>query len=149
MRILLQRVTEAKVTIDNQVVSEIGPGLLLLTGFGRSDQGMLPEKLSRACDKVLNLRVFPNQAGKLDYSVVEKHHDVLVVPQFTLYGKSEKGRRPDFTDALAPELASEAFDRFAATLSTRLGREVASGRFGAEMNVSLVNDGPFTLMLEY
>ncbi len=149
MRVLLQRVSQARVEVDSQTVGEIGPGLLLLAGFGNDDQDGLDYKIKKACDKLLNLRVFSNKLGKLDHSVVDIAGNILAVPQFTLYGKSLKGRRPDFTDALAPALASLAFERFAATLSADLGQKIETGVFGADMKVWLVNDGPLTLNFEF
>lgn len=149
MRVLLQRVSGARVDIAGETVAKINDGLLLLVGFGRGDEGISPDTLTRASDKLLNLRVFANTAGKLDHSVLDIGHAVLAVPQFTLYGKSEKGRRPDFGHALAPALAEPAFEQFVKTLATGLGKPVPGGRFGADMQVSLINDGPFTMMLEF
>lgn len=149
MKVLLQRVTSAHVQIEGETVGKIGGGLLLLAGFGEPDRDGVDEKLQKASDKMLNLRVFSNPEGKLDFSVKDTGGDVLLVPQFTLYGKSLKGRRPDFTDALEPALATAAFDRFRSTLSVGLGKPVPAGIFGADMQVSLVNDGPLTLMFEF
>ena len=149
MRILLQRVTSASVVVEGETVGEIGSGLLLLTGFGKTDDNNVDEPIGRACEKLVNLRVFENDAGKLDRSILDHGGDILAVPQFTLYGKATKGRRPDFTDAMAPDKASPAFDRFVSKLSARLDKPVAKGVFGAEMAVSLVNDGPLTLQLEF
>ncbi len=149
MRILLQRVQSAYVDIDAKRVAEIGPGLLLLTGFGEVDAQDWQQKIRRAAEKLVNLRVFSNDQGKLDHSVIDTGGNILAVPQFTLYGKSLKGRRPDFTDALDPATATLAFDAFKAALETALGKTVPSGVFGADMQVALVNDGPFTLSFEF
>lgn len=149
MKVLLQRVSSASVEVNAETVGQIGPGLLLFTGFGQADRGDADHKIQKASNKLLNLRVFSNPGGKLDYSVKDIEGGVLAVPQFTLYGKSLKGRRPDFTDALEPDLASRAFDQFHTMLAQDLGKEVAAGVFGANMQVSLVNDGPLTLMFEF
>ncbi len=149
MRVLLQRVSKASVAVDNRTVGEIGPGLLLLVGFGQEDRELISIKVKKACDKLLNLRIFSNTDGKLDHSVVEIKGDILAVPQFTLYGKSLKGRRPDFTDALAPDAASIAFDLFASNIGAALESPIQTGIFGADMKVSLINDGPLTLHFEF
>ena len=149
MKVLLQRVASAHVEVDGETVGRIGAGLLLLAGFGEPDRDGINEKLKKAGDKMLNLRVFSNPEGKLDFSVKDTGGEVLLVPQFTLYGKSLKGRRPDFTDALDPTLATAAFDQFRSILSDGLGKPVPAGIFGADMQVSLVNDGPLTLMFEF
>ncbi len=154
MRILLQRVTSARVDVGGKTVGEIEQGLLLLVGFGKADQALFEDNsldttLEKACNKIVNLRVFSNQEGKLDYSVLEKDGSILLVPQFTLFGKNEKGRRPDFTDAMHPEPAKIALQQFHQRLEVKLGKPVATGVFGADMAVSLVNDGPFTLQLTF
>jgi len=105
--------------------------------------------LSDSVNKIVNLRIFPNSEGKLDYSARDIDAEILLVPQFTLYGKSEKGRRPDFTDAMTPAMAAQAFEIFHPILSKQLGKRVETGIFGADMAVSLVNDGPFTLQLSF
>lgn len=149
MRVLLQRVRTASVETGGEQVAKIGPGLLLLVGFGEADRGDWQSKIGRAAEKLVNLRVFANDRGRLDHSVVDIHGDILAVPQFTLYGKSHKGRRPDFTDAMDPAVASPAFDTFRAALESALGKTVPAGVFGAEMQVTLVNDGPLTLQFEF
>ena len=149
MRVLLQRVRTASVETGGEQVARIGPGLLLLVGFGETDHGDWQAKIGRAAHKLVNLRVFGNDRGKLDLSVLDIRGDILAVPQFTLYGKSHKGRRPDFTDAMDPAVAAPAFDAFRAALESALGKRVPAGVFGADMQVSLVNDGPLTLPFEF
>ncbi len=149
MRVLLQRVRTASVETGGEQVAKIGPGLLLLVGFGEADRGDWQSKIGRAAEKLVNLRVFANDRGRLDHSVVDIQGDILAVPQFTLYGKSHKGRRPDFTDAMDPAVASPAFDAFRTALESALGKTVPAGVFGAEMQVTLVNDGPLTLQFEF
>jgi len=145
MRVLLQRAASASVTVDNQVIGRIERGLVLLSGFGASDDDSV---LGPMADKVCGLRVFEDEKGRFQYSVNDVAGDLLAVPQFTLYGDTRRGRRPDFTGALAPARASALFDAFVGALSERAAGRVARGRFAAHMQVALVNDGPVTLMLE-
>ena len=149
MRVLLQRVASASVTVDGEITGKIEQGLLLLVGFGECDRDDADSKITKACDKLVNLRVFENEQGKLDHSVIDLSGAILAVPQFTLYGKSLKGRRPDFTDALQPALATLVFDKFTSQLGEVLGKPVATGVFGANMQVALVNDGPLTLHFDF
>ncbi len=145
MKVLLQRVQSASVTVDEELISNITAGLLLLVGFGSDDDESMLQPMA---DKVANLRVFADQAGHFHYSVLQTGGQVLVVPQFTLYGTTGNGRRPDFSAAMSPGRAHALFDRFVAALGTVGICDVATGRFGALMQVRLVNDGPVTLMLE-
>nr|WP_202886893.1 D-aminoacyl-tRNA deacylase [Cohnella zeiphila] len=140
----MQRVLEAAVRVEGELVGEIGQGLLLLVGFGHEDG---EAELVWMADKVAGLRVFEDDAGKMNLSVTEVGGSVLSVSQFTLYGDCRKGRRPNFMGAARPERASSLYDRFNALLQAR-GLPVETGRFGAMMDVSLVNDGPVTLILE-
>jgi D-aminoacyl-tRNA deacylase len=144
VRVVLQRVAEASVRIDGRVVGEVGPGLLLLVGFTEADTG---EAVAWMADKVLNLRVFSDDAGRMNRSVVETGGELLVVSQFTLYGDARKGRRPSFIEAARPEVAIPLYERFIELLRES-GRPVATGEFGAMMQVELVNDGPVTLILD-
>jgi len=145
MKIVLQRVSRASVAIDGQTVASIEQGLLLLIGFGEGDSS---ETIKPLAKKVTELRVFPNQEGRFDRSVKDIAGRILAVPQFTLYGNTEKGRRPDFFSALKPELASPLFNEFCELLEAALGGAVPRGIFGADMKVELVNDGPVTLLLK-
>ena len=145
MRVVLQRVSEASVSVDGRVVAEIGPGLLLLVGFTEGDG---ETELGWMADKVTHLRVFPDESGKMNVSLEESGGSVLVVSQFTLYGDSRKGRRPSFIRAAPPPMAIPLYERFVALLEARIPGRVQEGEFGAMMHVSLVNDGPVTLVLE-
>jgi len=147
MRILLQRVTRASVTVDGRVTGAIGPGLLLLVGATHADTEKQAEWLAR---KVASLRVFRAADGPshFDRSLQETGGAALVVPQFTLYGDAHKGRRPDFIQAARPAAAAPLIDAFCAFLRAQ-GVRVETGVFGADMQVELVNDGPVTLALEY
>lgn len=145
MRVLVQRVSSACVTVDGQVVGAIKAGLLLLVGFGKHDGA---EVLQPMADKIAHLRIFADLNGRFQYSVVDKGGAVLSVPQFTLYGDVRRGRRPEFVDALAPDLARGLFDDFVKALRATGITPIQTGRFGAVMQVQSVNDGPVTLMLE-
>lgn len=144
MRVVLQRVSRARVTADGRVTGEIGRGLLLLVGFTAGDTG---EALAWMADKLVGLRIFPDDEGKMNRSVDEVGGDLLVVSQFTLYGDTRKGKRPSFVEAARPEVAIPLYERFLALLRAT-GRRVETGEFGAMMDVELVNDGPVTLILE-
>jgi len=144
VRVLLQRVRHAEVTIDGREVASIGPGLLLLVGVGKGDPVSHVELLA---DKVAGLRVFEDDEGKTNLALADVAGEVLVVSQFTLYGDVRKGRRPSWTEAEDPQVAAERVEALADALHRR-GLAVARGVFGAHMQVRLTNDGPFTLMLD-
>ena len=144
MRVVLQRVSRASVTVDGAPVAAIGRGYLLLVGIGTSDE---PTDVDRIAEKVANLRLFADDAGKTNLALADVDGEVLVVPQFTLLADLHKGRRPSWTDAAAPDVAAERVEAFATALVQR-GVPVQRGRFGAHMEVELLNDGPFTLVLD-
>jgi D-tyrosyl-tRNA(Tyr) deacylase len=144
MRVVLQRVARASVTVDGERVAEIGRGYLLLVGVGKGDQAGEPGRLA---EKLVNLRLFADDEGRTNRSLVEVSGEVLVVSQFTLYADLRKGRRPSWTDAEDPAIAADRVEALAAALEAR-GVRVQRGVFGAEMAVELVNDGPFTLVLD-
>ena len=143
MRIVLQRVSRARVSVDGEVVGSIGRGLLLLVGVGRGD---VPDEVDALAEKVAVLRVFEDADGRTNLALGDVEGEVLVVSQFTLYGDLRKGRRPSWTGAEEPTVASERVAAFADALERR-GIRVAQGSFGAHMEVDLVNDGPFRLLL--
>lgn len=144
MRIVLQRVARANVAVNGAVVGSIGKGLLLLVGFGHSDGD---DAITWMADRVLGLRVFSDEAGKMNLSVQDVLGEILVVSQFTLYGDTRKGRRPSFVDAAPPDRAVSLYESFVRALEAG-GCNVQTGEFGAMMEVSLVNDGPVTLILD-
>jgi D-tyrosyl-tRNA(Tyr) deacylase len=144
MRIVLQRVAHAAVRVDGTIVGEIGPGLLLLVGFTEGDGS---DKIEWMAEKVIGLRVFSDAHGRMNLSVADAAGSILVVSQFTLYGDVRKGRRPSFVEAARPEAAVPMYEAFVLALRRR-GAAVATGEFGADMRVELVNDGPVTLVLE-
>ena len=145
MRVVLQRVSRAAVEVEGQVVGEIGRGVLLLVGFTHGDDDSV---LSWMADKVAGLRIFEDPDGKMNLDLGDVGGGALVVSQFTLYGDTRKGRRPSFIDAARPDVATPLYEAFLQELERRLPGRVAAGRFGASMAVSLVNDGPVTLVLE-
>lgn len=144
MRGLVQRVTAAEVEVDGELVGAIGPGLCVLVGVHRDDTEAQADKLA---DKVWGLRVMDDDAGVMNRSVADTTGEVLVVSQFTLYGNTEKGRRPSWLDAAPPEHAEPLVDRVVERLRD-LGATVATGRFRTDMAVTLTNDGPVTLLIE-
>lgn len=144
MRILLQRVEAAAVTAAGEELGAIGAGLLTLVGFTHDDDLKTVDFLAEKC---ANLRIFEDGAGKMNRSLLDTGGAMLIVSQFTLYGNAERGRRPDFIAAARPDVAIPLYEAFIAAVRTR-NVPVATGRFGAEMKVRLINDGPVTLMLE-
>ena len=144
MRAILQRVSEAKVTVDGAVTGEIGPGLLVLFGAGIGDT---EEDLAFMVDKIPALRIFEDENGKMNRSLLDTSKQLLAVSQFTLYADTRKGRRPSFTGAMEPIEAKRLYALFC-TQCRALGLTVAQGIFAADMKVSLVNDGPVTITLD-
>lgn len=141
---LIQRVTRASVAVNGDVTGEIGPGLLVLLGVEKEDN---PQKANRLCERVLGYRVFSDENGKMNLNVQQAGGSVLVVSQFTLAADTNSGMRPSFSDGAAPQLAEELYDYFVERCRT-LGTEIQTGRFAADMQVSLVNDGPVTFWLQ-
>jgi D-tyrosyl-tRNA(Tyr) deacylase len=144
MRLVLQRVSRGRVSVESRTVAEIGPGLVILLGIAPQDG---EEQIRWLVDKVANLRIFGDEAGKFNLSLLETGGSAIVVSQFTLYADTRKGRRPSFTDAALPEIARPLVDRFAELLRER-GIATQTGVFGAHMLVEIDNDGPVTIQLE-
>lgn len=144
MRVLLQRVSRASVTVEEQTISLIGKGLLILLGVGHGDG---EEQAKFLAEKIANLRVFEDEQGKTNLSVLDVKGDAIVVSQFTLYADTRKGRRPSFIDAALPEVAEPLVSRFAELLRG-YGVSTQTGKFGAHMKVEIHNDGPLTIWLE-
>ena len=144
MRILLQRVTQATVTISEQVTGSIGRGFVLLVGFNHTDTMV---EVGWLAEKVYGLRLFSDAEGKMNLDLAAVSGEVLVVSQFTLYGDASKGRRPSFIDAARPETAIPLYEGLLEALRD-LGMTVARGEFGADMKVSLINDGPVTIVID-
>jgi D-tyrosyl-tRNA(Tyr) deacylase len=144
VKIVLQRVSRAAVRVEGRTVGEIGRGLLLLVAIERGDTESILDSLA---DKVVNLRIFPDEAGRMNRSTLDERAELLVVSQFTLAGSLERGRRPSFENAAAPEIAQELLERFLEKLR-KTALRVETGRFRAAMEVELINDGPVTFVLE-
>jgi len=143
MRLVVQRVTRASVRAGEDLLGQIGPGAVVLAGIGSDDTS---EVVDRMADKLIGLRYFEDDAGRTNVAIADAGGALLVVSQFTLYADLRRGRRPGFTDAATPDLAVPLLDRFVERLRAAL--PVETGRFGAEMTVELLNDGPFTLVLD-
>ena len=145
MRAVVQRVTRAAVRVDGETIGAIDRGLLVLIGFGKNDTGV---EADWVINKLLALRIFPDDTGKMNRSVTDIGGGVLVVSQFTLYGVLEKGTRPSFSEAMSPAEAEQLYRQFMIKLRATTPLPVAEGRFAADMQVELVNDGPVTILLE-
>ncbi len=145
MRVIIQRVSEASVTIDGKVKSAIGQGLLVLAGFEAAD---VAEDLDWMVKKITQLRIFGDEQGLMNLSVQDVGGELLVVSQFTLHASTKKGNRPSFIQAARPEIAIPLYESFLARLEATLGKPVGSGSFGADMKVALINDGPVTIIID-
>ena len=144
MRVVLQRVDHGRVRVDGGIIAEIGLGLVILLGVGPNDGD---EQVDYLVNKIANLRIFEDEEGKINRSVLDVGGEAIVVSQFTLYADTRKGRRPSFTDAASPEIASPLVDRFVQRLAQE-GVQTQTGEFGAHMLVEIHNDGPVTIWLE-
>ncbi len=142
---VIQRVKEANVKTDNKIISSIGEGLLILLGITHDDT---EEDISWLCNKIVNLRIFNDDNGVMNLSCVEKDFDVLTISQFTLHARTKKGNRPSYIDAARPETAIPLYENFIKEMDKLLNKKTYSGIFGAEMKVSLCNDGPVTIIID-
>jgi D-tyrosyl-tRNA(Tyr) deacylase len=145
MRIIIQRVTQAQVQIDNKLFSEIGNGLLILLGIEDADSD---EDLNWLAQKIVNLRVFNDENGVMNISLIDANADILLVSQFTLFASTKKGNRPSYIKASRPEFAIPLYEKMIAKLEELLGKKIATGTFGADMQISLTNNGPVTIMID-
>ena len=145
MRIIVQRVTHASVTIDGAIKSAIGEGMLILIGIEEADT---QEDIQWLCKKIVNLRIFPDENGVMNKSILESGGDILVVSQFTLMASTKKGNRPSYIRAARPETAIPLYEEFCEELSITLLKPVLTGTFGADMKVELINDGPVTILID-
>jgi D-tyrosyl-tRNA(Tyr) deacylase len=145
MRALIQRVSSAKVTIDEKIKSSIGVGMLILVGVEEADAS---EDISWLSQKIVNLRIFPDAEGVMNLSVKEVNGEILVVSQFTLHASTKKGNRPSYIKAAKPDVAIPMYENFVKQLEMDLGKKVGTGEFGADMKVELVNDGPVTIWMD-
>ncbi|MCC9135648.1 D-aminoacyl-tRNA deacylase [Pontibacter silvestris] len=145
MRVVIQRVTQASVEIERKIKGKIGQGILLLAGFCADDT---EEDLKWIAGKVAQMRIFGDEDGKMNLSVQDVQGDILVISQFTLYASTKKGNRPSYISAAPPAIAIPLYVKFIALLETALGKRVQTGDFGADMKVSLLNDGPVTILVD-
>ena len=145
MRTVIQRVTRASVSVEGRILSETGPGLLVLLGIEDSDDNNDIEWL---CNKIVQLRIFNDKDGVMNLSIQETGGGIMVISQFTLHARTKKGNRPSYIRAARPEVAIPLYNSFVSRLSALLGREIATGEFGAMMQVELINDGPVTIIID-
>ena len=145
MRVFVQRVSEASVVVDNEICSEIGSGVLILLGIENADNS---EDVNWLCSKIAKLRIFPDAEGIMNLSLMEGKGEALVVSQFTLHASTKKGNRPSYIKAARPEVAMPLYEEFVSRLTQVLGKEIKTGKFGAEMKVGLVNDGPVSIWID-
>lgn len=145
MRVVIQRVLESSVSINNTIHSSIEKGLLILLGIEAEDN---KEDIDWLANKISNLRIFNDSVGKMNLSLLDIKGEALIVSQFTLHASTKKGTRPSFIKAAKPEIAIPLYERFKSTMNLKLGNEVKSGEFGADMKISLINDGPVTIIID-
>ena len=145
MKVVIQRVSEASVKIEGKIAGQIKQGLMILLGVSQNDSEKEVEWLSK---KIVNLRVFEDAAGKMNLSLENIGGEILLISQFTLYAKTKKGNRPSFMDAARPELAIPLYQKMIESLERQLGKKIATGEFGADMKVSLCNDGPVSIIID-
>lgn len=145
MKIVIQRVSEANVTIESNKVADISKGLLVLLGIVNEDS---QEDIDWLCNKITNLRIFPDEDGVMNTSLKDAEGDVILVSQFTLHANTKKGNRPSYIKAAKPDVAIPLYENFIETLQNTLGKKIQTGEFGADMKVQLVNDGPVTIIID-
>jgi D-tyrosyl-tRNA(Tyr) deacylase len=145
MRAIIQRVTQAQVQIEGKLFLEIGNGLLVLLGIEDADSD---EDLNWLAQKIVNLRVFNDENGVMNISLIDANFDILLVSQFTLYASTKKGNRPSYIKASRPEFAIPLYEKMIAKLEEQIGKKIATGTFGADMQISLTNNGPVTIMID-
>ncbi|MDC3105298.1 D-aminoacyl-tRNA deacylase [bacterium] len=145
MRVVIQRVSKASVQVDSNLISSISEGLLILLGIENNDTN---DDINWLIKKIANLRIFSDKNNKMNYSVRDVNGDIIVVSQFTLYAKTKKGNRPSYINAAKPEIAIPLYQKFINDLSLETGSNVYSGEFGADMQVTLTNDGPVTIIID-
>ncbi len=145
MRILVQRVTKASVTIDNNIKSKIGKGILIFVGIEEADN---KEDIEWLTNKIVNLRIFDDENGVMNKSAIETNAEILVVSQFTLHASTKKGNRPSYIKAAKPDISIPLYEEFCNVLSAKIEKPVQTGEFGADMKVELVNDGPVTIWID-
>ena len=145
MKIVIQRVTEASVTIEQKIVAQINQGLLVLAGIEEEDN---IEDINWLVSKIINLRIFADENDVMNLSVKDSNGEIIVVSQFTLHAATKKGNRPSYIKAAKPDIAIPMYEKFVQQLETELGKKIQTGQFGADMKVALINDGPVTIIID-
>jgi D-aminoacyl-tRNA deacylase len=145
MRVVIQRVSEASVTIEGKIKSSIGKGLLVLLGIEENDS---TEDIEWLCGKIVRLRIFNDESGVMNLSVAETGGEILLISQFTLHASTKKGNRPSYIHAASPDIAIPLYEKIIAQLEKELSKKIATGEFGADMKISLINDGPVTIIID-
>lgn len=145
MKVVIQRALSSSVAIDGKINGEIGPGIMILVGFEAEDNS---EDIEWCTKKIINLRIFDDENGVMNRSILESGGDILVISQFTLMASTKKGNRPSYIKAAAPDISIPLYETFKKELSSQLGKEIQCGIFGADMKVSLINDGPVTIIID-
>lgn len=145
MRVVIQRVSQASVEVENQVIGEIGKGLMILVGIENEDG---QEDIDWLCKKICNLRIFDDENGVMNNSLIEVEGDILAISQFTLHARTKKGNRPSYINAAKPDISVPLYEAFLLSLEKESGKKPQRGQFGAEMQVALVNDGPVTITID-
>jgi len=145
MRTVIQRVLESSVTVDGEIVAKIGPGLLILLGIEEGDGA---EDIGWLCGKIAKMRIFSDADGKMNLSLTDIAGEVIVVSQFTLYASTKKGNRPSYLRAAIPSISEPLYEEFCAALERELAKPIGRGTFGADMKISLINDGPVTILID-
>lgn len=145
MRVLIQRVKKASVTIDNDIRSKIGKGLLILLGIEYADN---EEDIEWICNKIINLRIFDDENGVMNISTLDSNAEILVVSQFTLHASTKKGNRPSYIKAAKPEVAIPLYEKFCQTIENKINKPISTGEFGADMDIELINHGPVTIWID-
>ncbi len=145
MKVVIQRVAEASVLIDGLETRSIGQGFMILLGITHDDAN---EDVEWLCKKIVQMRIFPDEEGVMNKSVLDVDGDVLLISQFTLYASTKKGNRPSYINAARPDIATPLYEQFITQLQSDLGKNISTGKFGADMKVSLVNDGPVTIIVD-
>jgi D-aminoacyl-tRNA deacylase len=145
MKVVMQRVAEASVLIDGLETRSIGQGLMILLGITHDDTN---EDIKWLCKKIVQMRIFPDDEGVMNKSILESAGDILLISQFTLHASTKKGNRPSYINAARPEIAIPLYEQFITQLQSDLGKNISTGKFGADMKVSLVNDGPVTIVVD-
>lgn len=145
MKVVIQRVTKASVTINSRLYSVIGEGMLILVGIPADDT---EEDIEWLCSKICNLRIFDDENGVMNKSILECGGEILTVSQFTLMGRTKKGNRPSYIDAASPDISLPLYEKFVRSLEKNIGKEIKTGEFGADMQVELINNGPVTIIID-